>query len=126
MSDVPNLLLFFDGTDSKVIAFLLVHVAVDPEDRARGLSEHLSLEPNAGMAFVFEAAQPVKMQMRGTKIPLDMMFVDENSRVVDVRTAEPMSTDLYGPEIPVVFVIEANAGWAQKNQIGVGTLVGFA
>lgn len=125
MSDVPNLMLFYDGKDSQVIAFLLVEVAVDQEDRARGLSECLSLKPNRGMAFVFEQAQPVKMQMRGTKIPLDMMFVDENSRVVDVRTAAPMSTDLYGPEIPVVFVIEANAGWAEKNGIGVGTLVGF-
>jgi uncharacterized membrane protein (UPF0127 family) len=124
----PNLILFFrDEERQEPIAFLLAHIMVTPEDRALGLSGHTSMEKNHGMGFLFDEAKPVRMQVRQTKIPLDIIFVDETGHIVHIeeKTAT-MSDMIYGPEIPVIFVIEANAGWAAEHAIDVGTIVGVA
>ena len=122
MSTEPNLVLFFDNGGP--IAFLRAFLAITPEERTQGLSDYTSLDRNDGMVFVFEEPRVVKMQMRDTQIPLDMIFVDPSGTVVDVvSSAQPGSKDLYGPEIAVIFVIEANAGWTAKNGVVAG--VGF-
>jgi uncharacterized protein len=126
MNGLPHLALFYDG--EKPIAYLRVKLAITKEELAEGLSTYTSLDNDAGMAFLFEEPTPrvVKMQMRETQLPLDMLFVDADAKVVAIETADAMSADLYGPEIPVLFVIEANAGWADQNGVGVGSLVAFA
>lgn len=59
--------------------------------------------------------------MRGTFVPLDMIFLDEDLAVVGiVEDARPLTLGPYGVLHPSKYVLEVNAGWARTHRIEVG------
>lgn len=82
------------------------------EERKIGLSKRESILPDEGMLFDFSgyADTPI-MQMRDTKLELDMIGIDEDGIVLKVITPEPLSQK----EIPFfdcsfVLEVKANSG----------------
>jgi uncharacterized membrane protein (UPF0127 family) len=68
-----------------------------------------------GMLFDFKTEQPVMMWMRNTYIPLDMIFIARDGRVINVAdNAEPMSERTIASAAPAFAVLEVNAGIARK------------
>lgn len=58
--------------------------------------------------------------MKNTLIPLDMVRIDEELKVLSIITAQPCTTDpcpSFTPNVPVKYVLEINAGMAQKHEI---------
>ena len=107
-----------------------VHVAaelaLDEASRARGLMDRRSLAPGTGMVFVFPDVSPHKFWMHNTYIPLDMIFVGGDRRVVYVEDqAEPLTETARGPDAPTQFVVEVPGGWARSHGIEPGTSVRF-
>ena len=107
-----------------------VHVAaelaLDEPSRARGLMDRRSLASGAGMVFVFPDASPHKFWMHNTYIPLAMIFVGNDRRVVYVEdSAEPLTENPRGPDTPTQFVVEVPGGWARSHGIEPGTSVRF-
>lgn len=88
-----------------------VEVAATDEQRMRGLMFRRQLAPDAGMLFDFNESAPVSMWMKNTFIPLDMLFIAADGRIVDIaeRTV-PQSLQPLGPAIPVRYVLEVNGG----------------
>ena len=81
----------------------------------RGLMFRRQMAPDTGMLFDFGSPQPVSMWMKNTYLPLDMVFVAADGRVVSVkRNAEPMSEAVIASGGDVTGVIEVNAGTAAK------------
>jgi len=79
-----------------------------------------SMEENDGMLFIFDQSAVHRFRMKNTLIPLDMVRIDEQLNVLSVITAQPCTTDpcpLYTPNVPVRYVLEINAGMAQKHEI---------
>jgi YVTN family beta-propeller protein len=62
-----------------------VDVANDPEEQSRGLMFRNNMEWNNGMLFVFKDVNYLYFWMKNTYIPLDMIFVDKDLRIVDIR-----------------------------------------
>jgi len=92
-----------------------VELAVDEQARARGLMFRRQLAPEEGMLFVFPTSAPVRMWMRNTLLPLDMLFFDEAGVLVEVApNCEPLSERLIGPPVPVRAVLELPAGAAER------------
>jgi uncharacterized membrane protein (UPF0127 family) len=92
----------------------------------RGLAGRPWLPRDHGMLFVFDAPGPLRFWMRGTLIPLDMIFVDAGGGVVHVEEdAAPLSLSLRGTDAPAQFVVEVGAGWARAHAVDIGTLVDF-
>jgi uncharacterized membrane protein (UPF0127 family) len=60
--------------------------------------------------------------MKNTLIPLDMIWIDKNWKIVDIKTAQPCSKDpcpSYTPSWSGLYVLELNAWlasllWVQK------------
>ena len=103
-----------------------VELARSPAQLARGLMYRHSLPPNAGMLFVFADAQPRAFWMRHTPLPLDMIFIGANHTVVHiVEQTVPQSSRTYASAVPAQYVLEVNAGWVRRWQVGVGTQVGM-
>lgn len=105
---------------------VVVEIADSPSERQQGLMFRTSLPENQGMLFIFEQPDPVAFWMKNTLIPLDIIFIDESKRVTDIQTAQPCTADpcpLYEPPEPVLYVLELNAGYAEKNDIKVGDKV---
>ena len=98
-------------------AFQLELVA-DPESRRQGLMERTELAAGTGMLFDFpEGTQPA-IWMRNMQMPLDLLFVNEQARLVHVFSEVPPCADLpcdvYQADQPLRFVIEIPAGTATQ------------
>lgn len=103
-----------------------VEVASSPETRALGLMYRESLDENKGMLFIFEDESQRAFWMKNTKIPLDMIFINKEKKIVNILTAEPCDADPcqnYGSEKPAMYVLEINAGLAEKNNLKIGDSV---
>ena len=87
-------------------------------EREHGLMFRRTLPRDHGMLFDFHKQQPVVFWMKDTYLPLDMIFVASNGRVVSIKhDAKPMDETLIPSGAPAQGVIEVNAGVA--NAIGV-------
>jgi uncharacterized membrane protein (UPF0127 family) len=103
-----------------------VELAQTPAQMEQGLMFRQSLAPDAGMLFDFRTPQIATMWMKNTYIPLDMLFVDDHGRIVNIRErAVPQSLDIIAAAAPVRVVIELNGGTAARLGIKPGDQVRF-
>ncbi|WP_246041326.1 DUF192 domain-containing protein [Peteryoungia ipomoeae] len=103
------------------IVSLDVEWALTADQRARGLMGRERLADDEGMLFDFGVTRMVTMWMENTILSLDMVFIDEEGRVVRVaeRTV-PFSRDIVGSGVPVRYVLEIRAGRASELGIAEG------
>ena len=105
---------------------LNIEVAQTLIDRERGLSGRLNLPANNGMLFVFERPGLYGFWMKGMRFPIDILWLDEDLRVVDIKErAEPSSYTISNPQnfVPqdaAKFVLEANAGFVSYAGVKIG------
>jgi uncharacterized membrane protein (UPF0127 family) len=103
-----------------------VEIAATPSAHSLGLMYRRELPPDAGMLFVFPAEAVRRFWMKNTFLPLDMIFLDRTRRVVGVvENAVPLSTAAVGPDVPSMYVLEVNAGFAAAHGIVPGTTAQF-
>lgn len=90
----------------------------------RGLMYRRQMAPDRGMLFDFGSPQPVSMWMRNTYLPLDMVFIAADGRVVSVKQdAEPLSEAIIPSGGDVLGVLEVNAGTAARIGVKPGDRV---
>ena len=98
-----------------------IKLADNDKDREVGLMFVEHMEPKTGMLFRFNQQQMVYMWMKNTIIPLDMVFIDNRGVVRHIHyNAMPQSLDTISSQVPVKFVLEINAGEAQKYDLNIG------
>ena len=101
-----------------------VELAETPAQMTQGLMFRTSLAPDAGMLFDYKQPTAATMWMRNTLIPLDMLFVDAQGRIVNIhQRAVPQSLDVIAAAAPVRAVIELNGGTASRLGIAPGDRV---
>lgn len=100
---------------------LNVEVADETPEQDRGLMGRRLAGDNEGMFFVYTTAKPRIFWMRGTPMPLDMLFFDSDRRLVAlVSNAEPFSDRLIKSGVPAKYVLELPAGFADRHSVGLG------
>jgi uncharacterized membrane protein (UPF0127 family) len=101
-----------------------VELAVTSEQRAQGLMYRQRMPADAGMLFLYPAVRPVSMWMKNTLIPLDMLFIGDDGRILHIaeRTI-PGSTATVSSMQPARAVLELNGGTAARLKIQVGDRV---
>ena len=92
-----------------------VEIATTPEQHAQGLMFRRKLAPDAGMLFLYKTPGQVMMWMKNTVIPLDMVFIAPDRKVVRIeeRTV-PYSLKTLSSGGSVQAVLELNAGAASR------------
>ena len=101
-----------------------VELAANEAERARGLMFRKELPEGHGMLFDFQREQEVAFWMKDTYIPLDMIFIRGNGRIL--RIAEntiPLSIQQVPSGGPVRAVLELIGGSARKLGIAPGDQV---
>lgn len=108
---------------------LAVEVADTPSEIRDGLMHRESLPNGTGMLFVYPPnAGQRKFWMKNTLVPLDIIFVDSDGRVINVEHASPgfegervcSNPDYYCSDGPAQFVVEAERGYANRTGISPG------
>jgi uncharacterized protein len=101
-----------------------LELAKTPEEQAQGLMFRESLPERAGMLFLFPEAGVHKFWMKNTMIPLDMIWLDGDGRVLFVSAdtppcrADPCQS--YGPDGPAASVLEIAGGMAKREKVALG------
>ena len=102
-----------------------VEVADDDAERARGLMFRDELPQGHGMVFIHDREEPLAYWMKNTRIPLDILYFDNDRRLVSQqRDVPPCSAGdrcpPYPSEAPARYVLELNAGEAAKMSLANG------
>jgi uncharacterized membrane protein (UPF0127 family) len=101
-----------------------LEVVDTPAGRERGLMYRSSMPEDHGMLFVFPDEIVRSFWMKNTLIPLDMLFITGDGRIVGVEAdAVPLTTTPRSVGKPSRYVIETNGGWAARHGVRAGDQV---
>src|SRR5262247_2150871 len=101
-----------------------VELASTPAEQAKGLMFRRQLPEGQGMLFDFHKEQPTSFWMKNTYIPLDMIFIRADGRILRIaENTEPHSTKIISSGGLARGVLEVIAGTAQKYGIQPGDRV---
>jgi len=101
-----------------------VEMAVTPEEQAKGLMFRRELPEKQGMLFDFHREQPISFWMKNTYIPLDMIFIRADGRILRIaESTTPLSEAMVPSGGPVRAVLEVIGGTAKKLGIAPGDRV---
>ena len=107
-----------------------LELALTPDEISRGLMFRPSLAADRGMLFLFTETRHPTFWMKDTRIPLDIVFLDESGTVVNVEhdappcAAEPCPR--YTSRLPSRAVLELAAGVAARRALVEGSQIRFA
>ena len=107
-----------------------IEIADDDAERARGLMFRDALPSGHGMLFIHDAEEPQAYWMKNTKIPLDILYFDDERKLVaQQRDVPPCSLGVgcpsYPSDAPARYVLELNAGEAARLQLKDGAELRF-
>ena len=101
-----------------------VEMATTEQEKETGLMYRKELADGKGMLFDFSPAQEVSMWMKNTYIPLDMIFIRADGRILRIaENTEPLSTKIISSRGLAKGVLEVIAGTAKKYGIEPGDRV---
>ena len=105
-------LLIFSYTALKSKDFAIIHgnkfknlkvkTALDYESKKKGLMNIKTLIDYNGMLFVYEKPRIVNMWMYKTYIPLDIIFIGDNGKIILIKEGIPNTKSLISSETDVL------------------------
>lgn len=107
-----------------------IEIADDDAERARGLMYRDSMEEDRGMLFIHDRQEPQAYWMKNTRIPLDILYFDNDRKLVSQqRDVPPCSLGdacpSYPSNAPARYVLELNAGEAAQLKLEDGAQMTF-
>jgi len=114
--NVP-MLEFYDNQDKKIASFK-AEIARTPAEHQRGLMYRKHLPEDQAMLFVFQKEKQLSFWMKNTLIPLDIIFISQDKKVISISDeAQPcrqLHCKSYYSNGKVQYVVEINVGLAKK------------
>lgn len=107
-----------------------VEIADDDAERARGLMFRDTLADGSGMLFIHESESPQAYWMKNTRIPLDILYFDDDRKLVSQQRGVPPCSagnncPSYPSDQPARYVLELNAGEAARLKLEDGAELTF-
>lgn len=101
-----------------------IEIADTEYDRELGLMFRNEMTDEQGMLFIFPFEDYQSFWMRNTYLPLDMIFIDSQKRIITIhKNTIPLSEGSYRSSAPTKYVLEVNAGFTDKYQIQEGDYI---
>ena len=102
-----------------------VEVAATPAEQQKGLMFRTAMGPDEGMIFPNSPPQVRSFWMKNTVIPLDIVYIGPDRRVLNIVHGEPYSTEPLPSAGPVINVLELVAGRSAELGIKPGDVVAW-
>ena len=101
-----------------------IEIAITEKERSRGLMYRKELKQTEGMLFLYPEKQIIKMWMKNTLIPLDMIFINNNGKIIDIfKMTIPKDLTPIGPNVKLKGVLEINGGLTSYLNINKGDFI---
>ncbi len=96
-------------------------------EKTKGLSGVIKMGENYGMLFIYNNPDKYGIWMKDMNFPIDIIWLDAEKKVIDIKeNALPESfPNVFYPQSPATYIIELNAGTAEKEKINIGDIVVF-
>ncbi|WP_350293503.1 DUF192 domain-containing protein [uncultured Croceitalea sp.] len=103
-----------------------IEIAESDYETETGLMYRESMEEKQGMLFIQDEFKVQNFYMKNTQISLDLIFIGENLKVVSFQeNARPFDETSLSSQVPAKYVLEVNAGLAEKWLLEVGDSISF-
>jgi uncharacterized membrane protein (UPF0127 family) len=103
-----------------------IEIADNENDRSLGLMYRKQMDANRGMLFIFETEAPQAFWMHNTFIPLDIIYIDAQMRIVSmVENAATLNDTSLPSAGPAMYVVEVNGGFCKEKGIKVGDTISY-
>ena len=100
-----------------------LEVANTDAARQKGLMERDAMPANHGMIFVFAESRELSFWMKNTRIPLEILYLDETGRVVSIREMKPYDRTSVPSGAPAKYAIELNVGQVRRSGVKAGDVL---
>ncbi len=101
-----------------------LEIANTEASRRTGLMQRDTLPPDRGMIFTFGQERILQFHMLNTRIPLDILFLDQRGQIVSTHRMKPYDTrTLTESARPAKYAIELNAGAVARTGVKVGDVL---
>jgi uncharacterized membrane protein (UPF0127 family) len=119
-------LTFFKLPDNRIVKSIAIELADEESERQQGLMYRSSMKNDNGMLFVFNEMEDRAFWMKNTKIPLDIIYVSDQRRIVSIsENTIPFSLESIPSSGPARYVVEVNAGFTAEFGINAGDSISF-
>jgi len=107
-----------------------VEIAKTPQKLKKGLMFRKDLKENQGMLFIFEKEDIYPFWMKNTLIPLDIIWLDSNKKIVYIeKNAQPCKENnvclTITPDKKAKYVLEVLGGVSQKINLKIEDKASF-
>jgi uncharacterized membrane protein (UPF0127 family) len=125
---LPNRLKEIPKTDQIRInnEWIEVDIAETDQERAQGLMNRESLEDDHGMLFIFPSPDRYAFWMKNMRIPIDIIWIDKDKRVVDIKSRVPPCGEVCESMVPAkeaLYVLELASGSVEDRHIKIGDVI---
>ncbi|KAF3983794.1 MAG: DUF192 domain-containing protein [Methylococcales symbiont of Hymedesmia sp. n. MRB-2018] len=107
-----------------------VEVASTKRQRTIGLMFREYLAPNKGMLFVFDEEVIQRVWMRNTFIPLDIIYISAEGKIVsilkDLKSCDKEPCPIHSSNKKAKYMLEINAGIVDEKGIAVAEKINFS
>lgn len=108
----------------QALATLDIEIADTRDDITQGLMYRPTMAENHAMLFLMETTDIQSFWMLNTLIPLDIIFIGEDQRIINIAAnTPPKSLESVSSTAPARYVLEVNGGYAARKGLQAGDLI---
>lgn len=95
--------------------------AITPKEKEQGLQEIGFIPTSHGMIFFLNCKEEPRFWMKDTFLPLDLIFLDQDMKVTDIKPElKPDTEDYITSHLPACYAVEINAKEAAFMRLDIG------
>ncbi|MBY0428545.1 MAG: DUF192 domain-containing protein [Alphaproteobacteria bacterium] len=101
-----------------------IELALTVPEQQKGLMNRENIPEDYGMLFIYDRVQDITMWMKNTPSPLDMLFIDNNGKILWItENAKPYDERTISSHFPVRATLEIKGGQVAARGIKLGDIV---
>lgn len=119
-------LQLFKSSSKATITTLDIEFAETEYETQTGIMYRSQMKQNQAMLFIFKDEQPRSFYMKNTQIPLDIIYLNKDKKVVSIqKNAQPLNESSLPSNFPAQFVLEVNAGLSDQWNLAANDSISF-